>query len=402
MVQNAGQRRIEAETLHILGGVWHNLGNSGKGMVCYEQALRICREIGDQKREGDALRQVGWALLFHFNWSESEKYVRQALNVSREMGRRGDEAWALLCLGIIAYNQGQYTRARDSFDQSLDICRVVRDRYYESEALYNLGILTTDLVDYAAARDYLEESLRVNRGIDFLLFDGWAFVALGVVFHLQGDHASAENYYDQALRIGREINDWQVEAKALMYLGLLYHHLGDNLAAQKYAQQAIDVLPHLDLGWAVDLQYVFAVMGHALTGLEHLAEAADAYQQTLNMQRDRGRFHLTVEPLAGLARVTLAQGDTAGALMHVREILEYLCDHPALEGTLEPLRIYLTCYRALQANEDPRAGEILGAAYQLLQERAATIEDLELRCSYIENVSVHREIIAIWKEASCP
>jgi hypothetical protein len=105
------------------------------------------------------------------------------------------------------------------------------------------------------------------------------------------------------------------------------------------------------------------------------AEAADAYRQGLTLRRERGQHHLTVEPLAGLARVALAGGEPAGALAHVGEILDYVEDHPALEGTLEPLRIYLTCYRVLQANGDPRASEVLDAAYRLLQERAATIED---------------------------
>jgi hypothetical protein len=70
---------------------------------------------------------------------------------------------------------------------------------------------------------------------------------------------------------------------------------------------------------------------------------------------------------------------------------------PALEGTLGALRIYSTCYRVLSANGDPRAGETLDAAYHLLQERAATIEDEDLRRSYLENVPHHREIIALWK-----
>jgi hypothetical protein len=45
-------------------------------------------------------------------------------------------------------------------------------------------------------------------------------------------------------------------------------------------------------------------------------------------------------------------------LVHVGQILGCLCDHPALEGTLGPLRIYLTCYHILHANGNLRAGEI--------------------------------------------
>ena len=66
----------------------------------------------------------------------------------------------------------------------------------------------------------------------------------------------------------------------------------------------------------------------------------------------------------------------------------------------EPLRVYLTCYRVLRANDTPRAGEVLAAAYHLLQERAATIEDADLRCSYLENVAAHREIVSLWEETS--
>ena len=69
-------------------------------------------------------------------------------------------------------------------------------------------------------------------------------------------------------------------------------------------------------------------------------------------------------------------------------------DHSALHGTWEPLRIYLTCYHVLRAHEDSRADEVLGNAYYLLQERTAKIDDPDLRRSYLENVSYHREIVA--------
>ena len=187
-----------------------------------------------------------------------------------------------------------------------------------------------------------------------------------------------------------------------MYTGLLSHHLGDDRAAREYSQQALRVIPNPDTVFAVELIYVFAVLGHALAGLGYPAEAADAYRQALNLRREREQHHLAVEPLAGLARVSLAQGDPAGALAHVGEILDYLCDHPALEGTIEPLRIYVTCYRVLQASGGRRAGEILDAAYHLLQERAATIEGEDLRRSFLENVAAHREIVATWREGSHP
>jgi hypothetical protein len=100
-----------------------------------------------------------------------------------------------------------------------------------------------------------------------------------------------------------------------------------------------------------------------------------------------------MEPLAGLARVSLAQGDLARALAYIEQILSYL-DGSTLYGTAEPLRIYLTCYQVLDAVGDPRARAILTTAYQLLQEQTAKISDRDLRDSFLKNVPAHREILS--------
>jgi hypothetical protein len=184
------------------------------------------------------------------------------------------------------------------------------------------------------------------------------------------------------------------------HLGLLSHHVGDDRAAQAYGQQALDVALSLDLGWSVDLIDVFSVLGHAFLGLGQPAEAAESYGQCLARHRKESRQHLIGEPLAGLARTALAQGNPMGALAYVDEILDYIADHPARCSSFEPLRTYLTCGRVLLANGNPRTDEILDAAYHLLQERAATIQDEDLRRSYLETVPHHREIIALWEEAS--
>jgi hypothetical protein len=84
------------------------------------------------------------------------------------------------------------------------------------------------------------------------------------------------------------------------------------------------------------------------------------------------------------------------ALTEVEEILSYL-ETGHLQGTLEPLRVTLTCYRVLDAAGDPRQTKILTEAYRHLQERATAIDDEELRRSYLENVAVNRELLAAWE-----
>jgi tetratricopeptide (TPR) repeat protein len=243
---------------------------------------------------------------------------------------------------------------------------------------------------------YREQMLGLFRGLNNRVFEGWSLYQLGQTYHFQGDYDSAATYYERALRIGRETNDWEIEAKALTYKGLLSHHLADDRAAREYCEQVLRIIPDLDLVRALDLVYVYVILGHALAGLGHWTESTEAYRQALTTRRS----FLVVEPQAGLARVALGQGDSAGALAYVREILDYMAERPALEGAKEPLRVYLTCISVLRANGDLRANKILDKAYRMLQKRAATIEDRNLRHAYLENVTAHREIVALWEETS--
>jgi hypothetical protein len=90
--------------------------------------------------------------------------------------------------------------------------------------------------------------------------------------------------------------------------------------------------------------------------------------------------------------VSLAQGNLAQAQAQVEEILSHL-ETRTLDGTEEPFRVYLTCYRVLRANQAPHAKDILNTAHRLLQKRAAKISDAEMRRSFLENVAAHREIV---------
>jgi hypothetical protein len=133
-------------------------------------------------------------------------------------------------------------------------------------------------------------------------------------------------------------------------------------------------------------------LGHVLSGLGIPNRAHAAYQQSVALRRELGQTHLVAEPLAGLACVCAASGDVGQAQAHVEEILLYLGSGGTLEGVISPCQVYLTCYHVLEANQDPRALELLDTAHDLLQERAAKITDEKMRHSFLENVAAHREV----------
>jgi exonuclease VII small subunit len=100
----------------------------------------------------------------------------------------------------------------------------------------------------------------------------------------------------------------------------------------------------------------------------------------------------------------MARQEFEAALNHIEKILSFMEDekpalgHP-LDGTMEPFRIYLTCYQVLKANQDPRAPTILAEAYNQLQKRAANISDDELRNCFLNNVAANREMVIEYEDS---
>ena len=410
----------------------HRMRAYGASSAAAERAIRLAQAAQDPGIEGAAYPE--WAIGTAEDLETQEARLKRALTLARAARHRVVEADSLRELGMNATGaRSDFAAATAYFQEALRIYRDLGDRMGEGRTLNTLGIVCGEQGDYAAHMVYHEQGLRLCRETGNRWEEAWATVALGQSSHWQGDYASAKARVERALRIWREIGDRSTEAVALLSLGvildalgdyaragdcyersysadsdrretqgwwqvsqsLLCHHLGDDEAAHRYAQRAVDCGERT--GNPVDQTQALTVLGHAMMGLGDRVVAADAYRQALALRCKLSQLHLTPEPLAGLACVALAQEEPVQALAHVHQILDCLENRPGFEGTMEPLRIYLTCYQVLRANQDPRARPILENAYCLLQERAARIDDKDLRRSFLENVAAHREIAEEWR-----
>jgi tetratricopeptide (TPR) repeat protein len=251
------------------------------------------------------------------------------------------------------------------------------------------------LGDFAAAKSNFEQALRINQEISNRQGEAMTLMSIARIFARQGEYSKSKLYNQQCLEIFREIDDRPGETEGLSFLSLLCHQLGEDQAALEHSQLALEITH--ELGDRNSQAYLQTYLGHALVGLDRLAEAEEAYRQAIVLRGDFGQPHMAMEPLAGLARVSLAQNDLSQAQTYVAEILAFLEDN-SLDGTDEPFRVYLTCYHVLHAGQDPRAKEILKTAYGLLQEQAVRISEGELRRSFLENIVAHREILNEWTQ----
>jgi len=398
LAKNCQAVSIELDSYREWGWALWRQGDYQAAQAKFQQSLDLARIAQLRQFEAASLATLAASNMFFGTYVDTKTYCEQALTIYREIGDRPGEADALNKLGFSIVEQGEdnYTQARVCYERSLLINREIGDREEEGVSIRCLGILSDHLGDYTQARIYMEQAVVIFREIGHRSHESLALTILADTYAHQGDYATAKTNYREALRIIQEVGFRQQESSTLSKLGLLHHWLGENERALVYNQQALTIAQ--EIGVRRDQGYALTRVGHVLFSLGQLEEAAAAYHQALAIQHEMGQFNRAMEAQAGLARLSLTQQDPAQALIHVEEILK-LVDNIPWCGLSEPMRVYLTCYRVLQANQDARARDILNIAYTLLQERAANIEDEQLQKEFLENVQANREIVAEWTKS---
>ncbi len=377
------------------GAFCFHLGLHEKARALLQRSLEVFQQMGDRREMAFVLGTLGAVASAQAEYTEASELCEASLSLCQQMGDAFGCAWALNQLGGIARMTGRHTEARRCFEQALAISRTVQVQRMEAMALNGLGTVCGEQGDWSTASMYFEQALQVYRELDDRRNEGNMLSNLGYIHSQVGDYARAKTYFEESLLISREIGFRGLEGLTLVNLGLLFHRVGDDEAAREYSQQALQITQ--DLGERHIHAYALTLLGHALAGLEYLTEAARVYEEALALRQELEQPNLATEPTAGLARISLARGDLHQAQAWVEEILGYLADH-TLDGTEEPFLVYLTCYRVLCASDDPRAKDVLATAYHLLQERVSRIGDERLRCSFLENVTAHREILSEWAQ----
>jgi DNA-binding SARP family transcriptional activator/predicted ATPase len=303
-------------------------------------------------------------------------------------------ARSLRLLGAICFYQGEFDTAQTHYEQALALFQTIDDAKGAIGTVNNLALIYYVRHNYILAQRYFQQAETLYRDIGDRWGQGVALVNLGNTAQQIGHYQSAIRYYEQSLMPTRAVGDQFGEGITLVSLALSHHNLQQNETAVQYCQAALTIGQTLDD--PIIQEYAHTFLGHALTAQGHFSAAADHYQQAIHSRQQRGQGKLAIEAQAGLIQLHLAQNQTAAALALVEQILPILAETQA-EGAEEPLRVYYSCYLALQAAQDPRATPFLHTAYNLLQSTAAHIPDASSQKFYLNQVSAHRQLLQAWQ-----
>lgn len=303
------------------------------------------------------------------------------------------EQQAHLKWGQMLRHNGEYTLSRQHLEKSHQLAVGNQDSLAQAISLNALGVLFADSGNYDAAIDYSSQALDIGEPIGDQALLSEIHNNLGGVYHYLADFQRAIDHHKNALTLRRAMGDRRYEAASMYNLAIAYDDSGDPETARQYLEQVCEISKSINDRRVEGYGWVY--LGVVLEELGEFEKSREAYNIGLELRREVGLYAMTNDALAGLARVSTAEGKHAEAVSYANEVLAWIGEN-GREGIGDVLFAYVGAYRALLgAGETHRGLAALKDAYTLLMEYADHISDSERRHAYLHNISPG---MSIWND----
>ncbi len=395
LAEAMGQPGEKAEVILLRSQLAGSTGDYGKSEELAERARELALGADRSDILVGAYTSLVHACYRRGLYKEAIEHGERGVKAARQKDAAPEEATFLNMLGLAFLDMKNPSTARTYFEQSLTLFRSQRQMRGIARVLSNLGLVAGYQGNYTAALEAHEQALRIAREIGERSVEGIQLGNIGWISGLLGNYPKAQAHVGQALQIAREVGDRYSETFWLINLSSYAAALGESDAAIEHAEQSLTLARQSQdrsaEAWAL------TYLGHGHFELGRLELARRAYSEALAIRKELEQAVLATEPAAGLAQTSCLQGDRPTAEAQVASVLSQLEQDGTLEGTDQPLRVYLNCYLVLDELKDGRAAGILNRARDMLRTRANGIADPAVRRVFLEGVTYNREILSLWQ-----
>ena len=236
--------------------------------------------------------------------------------------------------------QGNYYQAQIYSIQALEILQATNNRWEEVNVWMELGIMFQELGVFSEAEDCLRSGMKLAHDIGDEVGVAYLLVNWGLTEIDRGDYVKAEQLLLEGLPITQATGERTLAAGFHLYLAMVYLETNRLLEAIDQAQETLDIRKSLGLKWPI------------------------------------------TDNFALLAKIHLAQGETAKAVEYANQAWTLLEECKG-EGPEFPQRDYCACGDVFAHVGDNRAEQAYRLARNLIEARARHIQDEDLREAYL-------------------
>ncbi len=329
----------------------------GESLTSFEEALRALGHL-PESREAKAQAIDLWldsrvVLAPLEQYDRILDYMRQAEIFARELGDRRRLGLVLADMGARLRNVGEHRRALEVSQQALDIARELGDPGLQVESKYRLAQAHSALgdleqatsifletvqafADLSAAPELLARDPAPYRGALPGFFEAWPHAWLGPLFSHLGRFGEALEHAEQAMQIAERTNHPHTVIESHGALGGVSLERGDLDTAQRVFERGVVLLRAGRVGDAnllSGLGYAYALSGRP-------SEALPLLEETVRSEGSISAMGLGLAVrLSRLAEAYLLAGRADEARRHARSAVELARKHQERANEATALRV---------------------------------------------------------------
>lgn len=240
------QNKVSAFNGH-LGSAYARLGRIRKAILCYERAIDVARENGNNYDLASHLQNLGAVLISEAkDLPKAESVLHQALEAAKLSENIDATIGCFGTLGGLHRDIGNLDEAARLYKAALEASRIAGNRLSEGNSLSNLGLVVDQLGNAAEGERLIREAFEIAVEIGDRRGEGNRIGHLGGILLAKSQRmvsgsdrdrllCMAQEHIESAMEIAQQTGDIEKSATWLMNLGNVCGAKGEvSLALRKY------------------------------------------------------------------------------------------------------------------------------------------------------------------------
>ncbi|MCU0495379.1 MAG: tetratricopeptide repeat protein, partial [Chloroflexaceae bacterium] len=286
LCRELGDKRNLAWALQWLGWGLNDEGDTARVRALSEERLALWRELGDEQRIASALGHLGWVAMRQGDVARARTALEEGLALVRAAGQVHHVADFLFDLANVAQLSGQHDEARAYTDEGLRLTRSLTAPHKLPRAFHNMAFHANRRGDHALALTFMREVVQMERQAQRPIDLAWHLNHTGDVLRCMDQHEQAATHYHEALAIFEQQGHQQGAASVQHNLGYVALHQGDCATAEGYFRSCLRTFRSIGHRWSMadalaGLGLVAAAQGHAAEAARLLG-CVEATQQAMD------------------------------------------------------------------------------------------------------------------------
>ncbi|HNS50706.1 MAG TPA: AAA family ATPase [Anaerolineae bacterium] len=391
LAREHGLAGAEARAWLTSGTAWKQQGQSAAALEAFRRAIEA-QEAGS----GAGIDVYAGLVMTYRDMGRLDEAQEVARTALEKAQTRADPLFAARlhnAMAWIARAQGNHRAEAEHCAAMLGHMRAIGHRYYEGVALNNLSLAHSALGEYGPAVQAAEEAYGLFRRIDHRHGQVITLLNLSSRYKAIGQPAEARRVLAEALPLARDLSLADDECRILSSLAELLTHAGQHAAAAEALEHAEQLARQMDSAYLLATVHLRA--GELALATGDWTQAADWFTHSMHQFEAAANAYYRNTARSFLALSHHRLGDLAAAVRLSVEAMAVAASQPDTPPSLD---LFLHHYQIMAAAGDGAAADAaLHRAYDEVQKRLATLDNPDWRRGFVEEMPLHRQVVAAWE-----